>query len=135
MNGYAMGGCLCGVVRFQAKGEPLSQLYCHCRDCRRASGAPVLAFTGYRVQDVEFVHDTPEVYNSSPGVNRSFCRTCGGTISYKDERLPGEIYLCTGAFDDPEPLGPQVHSWHSQALGWLHIEDGLPHYQRSSRPR
>jgi hypothetical protein len=27
----------------------------------------------------------------------------------EDERLPGEVYVMVGAFDDPEPLEPEVH--------------------------
>jgi hypothetical protein len=39
----AEGGCLCGAVRYQISFEPRSADYCHCRMCRRAAGAPVVA--------------------------------------------------------------------------------------------
>ena len=48
-------------------------IYCHCRDCRKSSGTPVSLFAGYRVQKVEIEQGTPKVYESSPGVRRSFC--------------------------------------------------------------
>jgi hypothetical protein len=85
--------------------------------------------------------------NSLPGSNpllfwpvrhaltRAFCGACGGSVSYEDERLPGEVYLHAGLFDDPESFPPLTHSWHSQAIGWLRIEDQLPRHERSSRPR
>ena len=41
------GGCRCGAVRFEASAEPHHVSYCHCGDCRRASGAPVSAFVGF----------------------------------------------------------------------------------------
>ncbi|WP_456237657.1 GFA family protein, partial [Geminicoccus flavidas] len=39
------GGCLCGAVRYaiELEEDDLAD-YCHCRECRRASGAPVVAW-------------------------------------------------------------------------------------------
>lgn len=128
------GGCLCGAVRVRAAGEPLWVIYCHCRDCRKASGAPVMAFAGYREERVE-VEGTPAVYRSSPRVRRAFCGGCGTSISYKDERLPGEVYLAIGIFDEPERLEPEKHSWHGQKIGWFEISDHLPRFEQTSRPR
>ena len=48
------GGCRCGAIRFEAAGEPVHISYCHCGDCRRASGAPLTAFIGFGAADVTF---------------------------------------------------------------------------------
>ena len=37
-------GCMCGAVRYEAVGEPMTVAYCHCASCRRHTGAPVVAF-------------------------------------------------------------------------------------------
>ncbi len=77
----------------------------------------------------------PEVYASSLGIRRSFCGNCGTSLAYEDDKLPGEIYLTVGAFDEPEKFEPQRHSWFSRKLSWLHLEDDAPRHQESSRPR
>lgn len=113
----------------------MNVVYCHCRDCRRTSRTPVSLFVGYRMEQVETGPGVPKVYRSSLSVGRSFCGDRGTPLSYEDERLPGEVYVPVGVFDDPEPFVPQAHDWASQSLGWLDIHDDLPRHQKSSRLR
>jgi hypothetical protein len=120
----------------RAYGRPdAGVIYCHCRDCRKSSGTPVSLFAEYRVEKVEIEQGTPKVYESSPGVRRSFCGDCGTPLSYEDESLPGEVYVMVGVFDDPEPFEPEAHDWVSQKLQWLDVRDDLPQYWESSKPR
>ena len=135
MTSEATGRCLCGDFRFVARGEPAHRIYCHCVDCRRATGAPVSVLIGYPAEDVEYTGETPRSYRSSRTVTRAFCGGCGGSVSYEDELLPGEVYLHAGLFGDPEPFAPETHSWVSQAVGWLRLTDDLPRHERSSRLR
>ncbi len=65
-------------------GSPTVVVYCHCRDCRRFSGAPVSLFAGYRSKQVELTGGEPTAYESSPGVHRSFCGRCGTPVSFED---------------------------------------------------
>jgi hypothetical protein len=134
-RGAAQGGCRCGAVAVRAVGDPTIVVYCHCRDCRRSSGAPVSLFAGYRSEQVEFTGSEPTPFESSPGVHRSFCGRCGTPISFEDEGLPGETYLPVGIFDDPEAFEPEAHDWVSRRLGWFDVSDGLPRHAESSIPR
>jgi len=39
MTALTVGRCMCGEVKFQAKGEPKCVLWCRCQSCRRHTGA------------------------------------------------------------------------------------------------
>ncbi|HET7480536.1 MAG TPA: GFA family protein [Rubrobacteraceae bacterium] len=129
------GACMCGAVRVLVRGEPFGAPYCHCKDCRKATGAPVSLLVGYEEEQVQIEGTALQFYESSPGVHRSFCGRCGTSISYQDGRLPGEIYIHVGVLDDPASFEPTVHSWHSQRLDYMSIVDDLPRHRESSRPR
>ncbi|MGF1471905.1 MAG: GFA family protein [Rubrobacteraceae bacterium] len=126
---------MCGNVRYAVAGGPGSAVYCHCSDCRRWSGGPVVVLARCSTAQLRVLGEEPRSYASSPGVKRSFCGRCGTPFSYEDERLPGEIYLSIGVFDEPDIIEPGGHSWFSSKLDWLHIKDDLPRYGKSSRPR
>lgn len=40
----AKGQCHCGAIRYEVSGEPVYHALCHCRDCRRSAGAPMVAW-------------------------------------------------------------------------------------------
>ena len=127
------GGCHCGAVRYEARGAPLYVPYCHCRSCRRSTGAPVVAFVMFRAAQIRFTRGTRKVYASSPGVSRTFCETCGTPLSYEGDwggRGIIEVYL--GTLDDPEAIRPDRHVFFGERLGWFDVSDGLPRYDGSS---
>ena len=47
------GRCYCGKTTIRASRPPQMVAYCHCQDCRRATGAPVAAFAAFEVEDLE----------------------------------------------------------------------------------
>ncbi len=119
----AEGGCLCGAVRFIASGPPKWTAYCHCRSCRKQTGAPVSAYAGFELEQVRFTRGEPLTRASSAGAERSFCGQCGSPLAYRGDRWPTEIHLHTGAFDDPEPFAPKGHAFAAERLSWTRISE------------
>ena len=115
------GHCLCGRTRYRAKGDPAWSCYCHCESCRRATGAPVTAYAGFALADFTFEGDAPGRYESSPGVTRSFCRTCGTPLTYQTAEWPDEIHLLVGSADQPQSLAPQRHVFDGERISWVFL--------------
>jgi hypothetical protein len=117
------GGCLCGAVRFEARGAAKWTAYCHCNSCRKHTGAPVAAFAGFEREQVAFSGAELARYVSSPGVRRGFCSVCGSTLTYEGDRWPTEIHLHVGAFERPQDFPPKGHAFADERLPWLHISE------------
>lgn len=75
------GRCLCGAVCFAATGKPKAVFWCHCRRCRRHSGAPVSVFVGFDKENYVLTKGEIAKFASSAGTVRGFCRTCGSTLT------------------------------------------------------
>lgn len=123
------GGCMCGAVRYRISGAPVLMEYCHCGSCRRAASAPLMAWAAYETGGFEMTAGKPADYRSSPGVVRTFCGTCGSSLTLIDERFD-EIYVAMATFDEPESAVPEFHIWRSERLPWLETADDWPRYLR-----
>ena len=126
------GGCRCGAIRYRVSGPPVMVEYCHCESCRRSSGSAVSVLAGFRRDDFGILDGTPTYYDSTPGVKRSFCGTCGSPLFYENQEYPDEVYISIGSFDQPEELPPDRHVWVSERITWHHIKDGLSQHNQFS---
>ncbi|MHA1189896.1 MAG: GFA family protein [Alphaproteobacteria bacterium] len=64
-----------------------------------------------------------------------FCASCGSPLASRFDYLPGQVYVPVGLLDQADELRPQVHSYGSQRLSWLHIDDSIERFPQSSRSR
>lgn len=125
------GGCMCGAVRYEAAEEPFNVTLCHCVDCRRASGAPALAWFSVRRAALRWTRGSPTRNASSPGVERLFCSQCGTQLTWHGADASGEIDVTLCSLDDPDAIAPADHTFASQQVRWLHLADTLPRYTRT----
>jgi len=125
------GSCLCGAVRFQTGGPPARINICHCRMCRKASGAPYVAWASFAREDVVFTGKAPVLRPSSEKAERGFCGDCGSAMIWQ---RPGsaKIDLALGCFDEADALVPTEQIWTESRLKWLRLTDGLPQRHRGS---
>ena len=125
------GGCACGAVRYEAAATPFHRTLCHCVDCRRATGAPAVAWFSVAADALRWVGGAPRLHRSSAAVERGFCGQCGTQLTYQHDDWRGEIDVTTASLDDPEAAAPEDHTFASQRIRWQSVDDGLPVYPRS----
>lgn len=120
------GGCLCGAVRFKCEGEPVNVRVCHCRNCQRAMGSPSFARALFEQSAITIEGETAR-YPSSDLLDRVFCRTCGtGLFAWRKAGTRAGVALT--AFDDRNAFVPTAHTWVSEKMNWIRLDDGLPQY-------
>lgn len=121
------GSCLCNKVTYEIRGDIQGINYCHCRQCRKASGSAFGTSAAVNKQTFHILDGRENVaaYESTPGKNRYFCRICGSPLySQRDEA--DRIYVRLGTLDDDPGARPDVHIHVSSKAVWHEITDDLP---------
>ena len=125
------GVCHCGAIRYEAQGEALTHALCHCTDCRRHSGAPMVGWTMYRQDAVKVTLGVPKIYESSKIGRRHFCADCDTGLFYTNaEILPGIIDIQSATYDDPAALPPRAHIQTADRIAWMDRAHELPSFER-----
>lgn len=125
------GGCHCGAIRYEAEGEPLHHALCHCVDCRRHAGAPMVGWAMFMSDQVRITQGQAKTYASSEHGRRHFCGDCGTGVYYTNsEMLPGITDVQSGTLDDPAAIPAQVHIQIADRIGWMKSAHALPEFER-----
>lgn len=126
------GGCFCGQVRVEVQGPEKFACFCHCESCQRAAGAPVVAWATYARDPFNVTSGEIHWHESSPGVTRGICQSCGTSLTYENVKRPGEIDLTLNCLDDPSIPVLKAHIWTENAQPWMKFNDGLPIYEKNA---
>ncbi len=119
------GHCRCEAVVITARGEPELTVYCHCDDCRRATGAPVLASVGFPKIGITWeADDTLKRYKEGTAT-RLFCSNCGSPVAWEHDSADHMTFFNTGFMDNPNDFPPTYHTFAGQKLEWLELHDDL----------
>jgi len=133
LGGEAMmltGGCHCGAVRYAATAMPGRHSLCHCSDCRRAAGAPLVGWAIFAEHDVR-ISGEMAVYASSADARRHFCPKCGTGLFYTNTVIfPGMIDIQTATLDHPDLVPPSEQIQLAERIGWMEHAHALPGFDR-----
>ncbi len=100
------GGCLCGAIRYEVTADPLRVTYCHCKYCQRATGSAYAVEPIFQKSDFNITAGKPTTYSqpsagSGRSVTANFCPTCGTKLFLDLERIPDNVAVYGGTFDNP----------------------------------
>jgi hypothetical protein len=115
------GGCLCARVRYEAAGNPLFAVLCHCRDCQRASGTghvPVMGMPGSSFTVRGETKSYTVRHTSGRSSIRHFCPTCGSLLFGTSEVAPDAVSIYVGTLDEPSVFQPKAVLFKRDRYGW-----------------
>jgi hypothetical protein len=128
---HHVGQCLCGAIRYEISGAPIKVALCHCSDCRRSAGAPMVAWAMLPESSLTIKQGQPKTVNSSGTAMRSFCPDCGSGLFYRNAAfLPGLVDVQTATLDDPSALAPTVQVQVAERLNWMTHLSEIPEIDR-----
>ena len=126
------GGCLCGAVRYEAKGTPVVVAHCHCEDCQRSSGAghttgAMFATADFNLQGTVGQYSHPS--NKGTRVTKVFCPVCGSSILGRNDGTDNYVTVSLGTFDDSSMFEAQVTIFARNRKHWDVMDETLPTYE------
>lgn len=124
--------CRCGQFRAACTGEPVRVSVCHCLECQKRSGSAFACQARWPDDQVEQTGDFGEwsrTGESGETATFRFCPTCGVTVTYTAEGLPGLTAVAVGAFADPQFPPPEYSVYEGRKHQWLAIlGNDIAHY-------
>ena len=110
------GGCNCGKVRIELRGEPVRAGLCHCLTCRKETGGPFMAFAVWDRSQLSVTGETRSWTATTD--HRHFCPACGSSLFATNDG-DEEVEVRLGALDDaPSGLTPGYELWTPRRERW-----------------
>ncbi|HVV28224.1 MAG TPA: GFA family protein [Rhizomicrobium sp.] len=122
------GGCLCGALRYVARGRPTGMGLCYCADCRKASGSGFIPFMNFPAEAIVFtgkVLTHRMAHADGREAVRNSCALCGGLVFGGPLGQTDSHTIYAGSLDDPSRFRPAIAIYVRDALPWTPIPPGL----------
>jgi len=125
------GQCYCGTVKYQIEGDIGYIVHCHCRNCRRVSGAtfysagflPEANFSITAGQDAVREYHSPKMDRLA----RCFCGKCGGRVFIRLP-IPGLLNIAMTTLDQEPTEDKGVHINVDSKAPWDTVAETLPQF-------
>ncbi|SHI07589.1 GFA family protein [Marivita hallyeonensis] len=120
------GHCLCGACAFTLTGPHNWVGHCHCESCRRATASAMTTWIGQENGRWQMTGATLRSHQSSPGVERGFCGTCGSPLYFRTDRYPNETHFYAALLETPDAVVPEAQYHADERVAWVHLAGALP---------
>ena len=132
MTDKITGGCLCGALRYEAKGSPMFAGYCCCDDCQKASGSGFIPFIGYKANVIKIAgavirHQLDQKDGRSSV--RNSCAKCGSLVYGGDVGESDFHTIYAGTLDHPSLFQPTMAINIKFKAGWVILPEGIAQFE------
>jgi len=119
--------CSCGQLAVEVTGDPLRVSVCHCLACQRRTGSAFGVQARFSSESVAQLQGKSSSYirtgDSGSKISFRFCPSCGATVCYEIDKLPGFVIVPVGAFADPTFPSPTVAVYETRRHSWCSLRD------------
>jgi hypothetical protein len=128
--------CCCGALALSLPAQSKLVVACHCIDCQRRTGAP-FGVGAFYAAEVVTISGTPKEFvreaASGGKVRTYFCPSCGSTVYWKADNLPGLIGVAVGTMAEPKYPAPAKSIFEQSKHDWVEISGAaVEHFQQGS---
>ncbi|SLN18699.1 Glutathione-dependent formaldehyde-activating enzyme [Roseovarius litorisediminis] len=135
MAGDSNAGCLCGHIRMEISGEPITVLQCHCLDCQKSAGGGAALIVLLPRTAVHLDQGEPTGFtvtgDSGEDVTRRFCPDCGAQLYSELGKYPDLLAVKVGVWDTDPGFAPAAAIWTESAPDWHFIPDDIPAFPKA----
>jgi len=127
-GGKRIAQCGCGALTATVIGDPVTVYGCSCADCQRKSGSAfsyAAMFPSAAVAIAGGRKTWRRNGDSGRWIDSVFCPTCGISVGFHSEGMPGLTGIPVGCFADPDFHPPLRLYWASRRHRWLALHTGL----------
>ena len=113
-------------------GEPVRISVCHCLACQRRTGSPF-------AQQARWPNERITIEGTATTFTRTgddggtltfhFCPTCGATVHYEIDEMPGVTAIPVGAFAEPCFPAPTFSVYEARKHAWVTLPDSVEHFE------
>jgi hypothetical protein len=122
--------CSCGQLKASCEGDPVRVSICHCLACQRRTGSPFGQQARWPADKVKIEGASTSyvrIGDSGATITFRFCPSCGSTVFYDIDDMPGLIAVPVGAFADPTFPPPVFSVYEARKHGWVKVPDEAEH--------
>jgi hypothetical protein len=129
------GGCRCGKVRFEAKGQPIISMACHCKNCQRMTSSAFSLSEGYLASQFRVTQGEAVIGGIHGPVRHYCCDYCKSWLFTEMPDVRDFVNVRTTLFDESSHERPFIETFVDEGLLWArtgaaHSFGGLPAMER-----
>ena len=121
--------CSCGQLKLTYDGEITRTAVCYCLECQKRTGSAFGYQTRVETAKISVEGKSTMYQRRAEGLTTFyFCPTCGTTVYWESDGLPGSTVVAIGAFADPSLPSPTFMVYGNRKHHWVTMPETAVEY-------